>query len=291
MIRVLLQGGLGNQMFQYAVAFAIAKRLGSGLELDLSMFDVFGNRAWCRPYALDIFALSENIIYTHNHHLSVRLLPRISSFYRSHNHNRFGKYVFAIDNHNEMVAVADKNILFGYFANNRIFMDCRDELLKEFSFKDQPNAANAALLQEMSSCESVAIHIRRGDYMSEAYKNIFFHPSVQWYRDAMCEITRRIKQPVFYFFSDDIAWVKEQFADVKNAVFVDINYGADSYNDMRLMSICKHNIIANSTFSWWGAWLNPNPNKIVIAPGKYYIKEDLKEKYLAQMIPSGWMTV
>lgn len=290
-MRVLLQGGLGNQMFQYAAAYAIAKRLGCGLELDLSMFDVFGTRAWCRSFALDIFALSENTIYTHNHHLSVRALPRVSSFCRSHNHNRLGKYVFAIDNHNEMVAVADKNILFGYFANNRIFMDCRDELLKEFSFKDQPNAANAALLQEMSSCESVAIHIRRGDYMSEAYKNIFFHPSVQWYRDAMCEITRRIKQPLFYFFSDDIAWVKEQFADVKNAVFVDINYGADSYNDMRLMSICKHNIIANSTFSWWGAWLNPNPNKIVIAPGKYYTREDLKETYLAQMIPSGWMTI
>ena len=199
--------------------------------------------------------------------------------------------MFAIDNHNEMLAVADKNILFGYFANNRIFIDCRDELLKEFSFKHQPDKNNKALIAKMQNSESVSVHIRRGDYLTATNEGVFYHPSVQWYRNAMQEITKLVNRPAFYFFSDDIAWVKEQFADVKNAAFVDINHGADSYNDMRLMSICKHNIIANSTFSWWGAWLNPNPNKIVIAPGKYYTKEDLKEKYLAQMIPSGWMTI
>ena len=102
---------------------------------------------------------------------------------------------------------------------------------------------------------------------------------------------KQVQNPTYYFFSDDIAWAREQFADIKNAVFVDINHDSEAYNDMRLMAQCKHNIIANSTFSWWGAWLNKNPNKVVIAPGKYYNDDTSNERCLSQMIPTNWIIV
>ena len=104
----------------------------------------------------------------------------------------------------------------------------------------------------------------------------------------MKEIEKRVLQPTYYFFSDDMDWVRAQFADIKNAIFVDINHGKDAYNDMRLMSRCKHNIVANSSFSWWSAWLNENPEKIVVAPAKYYMNDASNVKYVSHMIPSSW---
>ena len=290
MIKLILQGGLGNQMFEYATAYALAKDRHASLVLDTSFFDVFGKRSWCRPYELSVFDLHTSAAFSHNQHIAVRVLPHLRKWCRAHNTRYIGRYVFEMKTP-QAVPSYRSLVLFDYFADYRLFESARTELLKAFTFKDQPNASNAALLQEMNLCESVAVHIRRGDYMSEAYKNIFFHPSVQWYRKAMDEIKKSVPKPTYYFFSDDIQWVKEQFAEVKNAVFVDVNHGKDSYNDMRLMSACKHNIIANSSFSWWAAWLNKNPKKLIIAPSKYYMDVTRAEEYRKKMIPKGWITI
>ena len=253
MIKLILQGGLGNQMFEYATAYALAKDRHASLVLDTSFFEVFGKRSWCRPYELSVFALHSSAAFSHIKHLAVRILPHLRKWCRAHNMRYIGRYVFEMRTPQDVPSYRSL-VLFDYFANYRLFESARNELLNAFSFKDEPNSANATLLQEMSSCESVSVHIRRGDYVSDAYKNIFFHPSVQWYRKAMNEMEKSVRPQKYYFFSDDIQWVKEQFAEVRNAVFVDINHGKDSYNDMRLMSACKHNIIANSSFSWWAAW-------------------------------------
>lgn len=288
MIRVILQGGLGNQMFEFAAGFSLANRMQTRLVLDTSMFEVYGKRAWCRPFELDVFELAKGACIESKRKLAVRVLPKVSSFCRQHNKPAFGRWIFEATNWEQMHSVNYE--LFGYFANYHLFEDNRELLLKAFAFKTKPNKKNTEILSAIDSCESVSVHIRRGDYLNSTNNNIFYHPSVEWYRKGMKEIEKRVLQPTYYFFSDDMEWVRAQFADIRNAVFVDINHGKDAYNDMRLMSRCKHNIVANSSFSWWSAWLNENPEKIVVAPAKYYMDETKTKKYLSQMIPAGWIT-
>ena len=288
MIQLILQGGLGNQMFEYAAAYALAKNRNTQLVLDMSFFDVFGQREWCRSYELSVFALHSSATFSHNKHLAVRILPHVRKWCRTQDKRHLGRYVFEMRTPQDIPSCRPL-VLFDYFADYRLFSSVREDLLQAFTFKEQPNVANLSLLQEISTHESIAVHIRRGDYLSEAYKNIFYHPSVQWYRKALEEVEKQVSNPKYYFFSDDIQWVKEQFLDVKDAVFVDINHGKDAYNDMRLMSACKHNIIANSSFSWWAAWLNNNPGKIVIAPVKYYMDENANNKYRQTMLPHDWI--
>lgn len=286
MIRLILQGGLGNQMFEYASAYAIARRINQPLVLDMSFFEVYKGREWCRPYELSIFALHEQSSFVSGHQLEVKTLPRLAYQCRKRRISHFGRYIF-------LPAELKRNnqVLFGYFVDYHLFEAYRHDLLQAFAFRTQPNAVNQRYLNDISTIESVSVHIRRGDYLNNANAGIFWHPDVEWYRKAMFEMEQQVQNPTYYFFSDDIAWAQEQFADIKNAVFVDINHGAEAYNDMRLMAQCKHNIIANSTFSWWGAWLNKNPNKVVIAPGKYYNDDTSNERCLSQMIPTTWIIV
>lgn len=288
MIKVILQGGLGNQMFEYAAAYALSRRNDAPFALDMSYMDVFGHKSWCRPYELSVFALHGKSTFTHNKKFAVRLLPRLRTWCRQKGILNLGRYVFEMENL-ESAPKGNSLILFDYFANCHLFEQYREDLFHAFTFAQKPNEANAILLKEIASTNAVAVHIRRGDYLNNANANVFYHPTVEWYQQTIAYINENVKAPHYYFFSDDIAWVKEQFADVQNATFVDINHGKDAYNDMRLMSACKHNIIANSTFSWWGAWLNSNPQKIVIAPARYYMNDEGNKKYLSRMIPNEWI--
>lgn len=286
MIRLILQGGLGNQMFEYATAYAIARRANQPLVLDKSMFEVYGERDWCRPYELNIFHLSEPITFVGGNRLEVKILPKVAAWCRRHGITHCGKYLFLPT---EMQR--EEQVLFGHFTDYHLFEDSRNDLLRAFAFRQPTNTQNRRVIYEIENSDSVAVHIRRGDYLSNANSGMFWHPDVKWYRSAMKEIEKNVQSPTYYFFSDDIAWAKEQFADVKDAFFVDINHGAEAFNDMRLMSQCKHNIIANSTFSWWGAWLNTNPDKIVIAPDKYYTDDASNMRYRNTMILPEWKTI
>ena len=288
MIKVILQGGLGNQMFEYAAAYALSRRNNMPFALDMSYMDVFGHKSWCRPYELSVFALHQTSSVTHDYHLAVHLLPRIRQWCRRRGWHQLGRYVFEIKDI-EQLPICRSMTIFDYCTNYKLFDKYRDDILLAFSFVEKPNIANAEILKEIQETNSVAVHIRRGDYLNSFNNNVFFHPSEAWYRNAMEEIRRRVDSPRFYFFSDDIQWVREHFADIEDAVYVDINHGKSAYNDMRLMSACKHNIIANSTFSWWAAWLNINPQKIVIAPQKYYRDESSNKKYVEYMIPPNWI--
>ncbi len=288
MIQVILQGGLGNQMFEYAAAYALSRRNSVPFALDMSYMDVFGHKAWCRPYELSVFALHQKTTFTNGMYLAVRFLPRLRKWCRKRGKSRLGWYVFDIDRLD--AAPQEKSlILFDYFANCHLFDSYREDLLQAFSFVDEANEANLFLLNQIAKTNSVSVHIRRGDYLNTINSSMFYHPSVEWYKQAMKKIEKQVREPHYFFFSDDIAWAREHFADLKNATFVDVNHGKDAYNDMRLMSACKHNIIANSTFSWWGAWLNNNPQKIVIAPARYYMNNEGNKNYVARMIPDNWI--
>lgn len=287
MIQVIIQGGLGNQMFEYATAYALARKLGTPFAIDMSYMDVFAHKPWCRPYELSVFALHSKACFTHKHRFAVRILGHLRLFCRKHHRTHCGRYLFDVTDNS--LTKAQSAVLFDYCANYHTFDAYREEILKEFAFNTPPNTHNQALLDEIKKTNSVSVHIRRGDYLNATNKNLFHTPPVEWYRRAMEKIEKNTDVPHYYFFSDDITWVRENFADIKNATFVDVNHGTDAYNDMRLMSACRHNIIANSTFSWWGAWLNTNPDKIVIAPAQYYLSEDANARYHQSMLPQEWI--
>ncbi len=142
-------------------------------------------------------------------------------------------------------------------------------------------------MAQIESTNAVSLHIRRGDYVKVKETNDFHGVcSIAYYETAIELITNKINDPVFYIFSDDMDWVKKNFNIRQNHVFVDANDAATNYEDMRLMSLCKHNIIANSSFSWWGAWLNPSSSKTVIAPKKWMKDPSIET---IDLIPGNWI--
>ena len=145
---------------------------------------------------------------------------------------------------------------------------------------------NLTISEQIAKCNSVSLHIRRGDYVSnlEANKTHGFI-GIEYYNKAISFIHEQILQPHFFVFSDDIAWARENLGLIINVVFINHNQGRSSFEDMRLMSLCKYNIIANSSFSWWGAWLNTAPDKIVITPKQWFANgQDTSD-----LMPENWL--
>ena len=138
----------------------------------------------------------------------------------------------------------------------------------------------------ISQTNSVSLHIRRGDYVSNQKTNQTHGTcDLDYYQRCITEIEKEVENPYFFVFSDEIEWVKENLKINHPAEYVDQNTGDKSYEDMRLMSQCKHNVIANSSFSWWGAWLNSYPDKIVFAPKRWFASDKHNTK---DLIPEGW---
>jgi Glycosyl transferase family 11. len=157
----------------------------------------------------------------------------------------------------------------GYWLDKKYWQGV--DLPKMFNFRDPAlSTESSAILSMIESSNAVAVHIRRGDYQSKEHIDKFgiFCP-LDYYRIAIERIFKKEANPCFFIFSDDIAWVKANLC-IPNAVYVDCHHGNDSWKDMFLMSKCRHNIIANSTFSFWAAMLNTNPNKVVVYPQRWY---------------------
>jgi len=169
------------------------------------------------------------------------------------------------------------------YQSEKYFENIKEVIRRDYTFESF-TVKNTPFFEQIKSTNSISIHIRRGDYLKNA--DLRDVCTLTYYKNAIQEICRRITHPTFFIFSNDIPWCKKNLP-FENAVFVTGNTGRDSYKDMQLMSYCKHNIIANSTFSWWGAWLNSNPNKIVIAPDRWFNGVDGTK----DIIPEGWIKV
>lgn len=133
----------------------------------------------------------------------------------------------------------------------------------------------------------MSLHVRRGDYVSDARTHATLGVcSLDYYRAAVRYIADHVEAPEFFVFSDDIAWAQANLELGHPCHYVDHNRGAESYNDMRLMSLCRHHIIANSSFSWWGAWLNPRADKVVVAPARWFAGGN---RVVDDLFPPGWV--
>ncbi len=176
----------------------------------------------------------------------------------------------------------------GFYQSEKYFKDIEEEVRKAFTFNlKEANRQSLLMIEQMKAdASAVSVHIRRGDYLQpKHWASTGCVCQLEYYKNAIAEICKRVENSHFYVFSDDLNWVKENLK-LTNAVFVDWNTGKDSWQDMMLMSNCKHNIICNSTFSWWGAWLNSNPEKVVIAPNVWFTTSDTPH-----ILPESWIKV
>ncbi|MFP4486354.1 MAG: alpha-1,2-fucosyltransferase [Campylobacterales bacterium] len=175
----------------------------------------------------------------------------------------------------------------GYWQSEKYFKKYENLIRDIFQFPKIKDDENLKVANEIVNSESISIHVRHGDYLASSKTNEFHGTcGIEYYKKSIEYITSKLENSTFFIFSDDIKWCEEKFVNVKNKTIISHNTGLKSYEDMRLMSLCKHNIIANSSFSWWSAWLNTNPNKIVIAPKKWINDENYETP---DICPIEWM--
>jgi len=266
MIITNVYGGLGNQMFQYAFGKSLAYKQNKQLLIDNSIFDQYE----LRKFLLDKFNLSYAIAtkdeikqYELSNKFKRYFLRHINSYIPFKSNYFFEKKEFCFD---KEVFNSSSKYFAGYWQSFKYFSQIRELLLKEFTLVEPIDQQNLILQNKIINNSSVSLHIRRGDYiiLSKNKSGQALCP-ISYYEKAIKYIGQNVENPYFFIFSDDIQWVKENLPIQYNAEFIDINSKAPE-KDLILMKNCKDNIIANSSFSWWGAWLNENPKKIVIAP-------------------------
>ncbi|TAA39592.1 alpha-1,2-fucosyltransferase [Corallincola spongiicola] len=263
MIITKILGGLGNQMFQYAIARAIAVQKEDVCKLDLSGFE---NYKLHNGYRLDAFDIRAEIASPQEVKMlkgSADLISkiwhklfRLSSphYYREKEHTRYDCEVFN----------QEHIYLEGYWQNAKYFECIRTQLIQDFTIMKSLNDSVKKIKKDIENCSSVSIHVRRGDYLNHPDVGVL---EIEYYQRAIEFVSEKVENPRYFVFSNDLEWCKENFRTIKNLTFVED--GSDEFDDLLLMSCCKNNIIANSSFSWWGAWLNINSDKIVVAPKQW----------------------
>ena len=291
MIIVRLIGGLGNQLFQYAVGRCLAEKNSAVLKIDISPFATYK----LHKYSLWAFNIQENFASPDEvtalmvlkqgiaEQVVNRLLYRptkLSSNFISEKHFYFDPQVLKLQG---------DIYLSGYWQSEKYFKNIEGLLRREFTVKTQIMGKNKELNNMIISCESVSIHIRRGDFVSNLKTNQTHGVcNLDYYNKCIEKIKLSINNPHFFIFSDDCEWAMVNLKINDQLIIVDHNGPDKNYEDLRLMMHCKHHIIANSSFSWWGAWLNPNPDKIVIAPKQWFADEKMNSQ-TKDLIPEGWI--
>jgi len=297
-----LFGGLGNQMFQYATGRSLAFKTGSRLILDATGFTLPTVR---RGYALDGYALAAETRFDGYRHSPRRSEVRFPVSKLSGWLYRTAELVRGAFGATDSVAEEEKFSLFaersfdfdprfltcgpqtylvGYWQSERYFADVADAVRRELSYLRGPDAANAQWLARIRASNAVGVHVRRGDYLLPAH---FAHHglcSADYYRGAMRLMRERVADPQFFVFSDDWPWCREHLAG-NDVVVVDANKPAAGQDELRLMAACRHHVIANSSLSWWGAWLATGAGQIVVAPTPWFThRSDTPD-----LFPPGWV--
>lgn len=291
MIIIYLQGGLGNQMFQFAFASILAKKNNQSVFLDKSFFDCKGNKLGFTPrkFELDVFDV-KYLEVTNNEILSFFKLSFFTKLKKKLGFNYAKSYQEPTYNFQEQALLLKAPVhIRGYFQSYKYFFNDENVIRALFAFPiDKTDIVNNKLINTVYNLpNSVSIHIRRGDYV-ENLKTQQRHGncSISYYQEAIHYLCAKFGTLNLLFFSDDINWVKSQFNEFSHSkIFIDHNKNEGSWKDMCLMSKCNHNVIANSSFSWWGAYLNDNPNKCVIAPRNWFSNVESSN----DLLPEDWV--
>ncbi len=293
MIITEILGGLGNQLFEYAHARFLSLRLKQDLQFDISFFDRYHRKDVYRldKFNTNIKIASDDEIYRIKR--KVRKPVILRRIYRKLGGSPYVNSKYHFDNERidscdiETLKYYDDLYISGYFGNQKYFIEIEDVIRKAFTLKKTLNLDNKQVLSQIKKSNSVSIHIRRGDYVNNNY---FAEIPLNFYHKSVDYIERHYPQSTYFIFSDDLNWAKENLKLEQKTVFVDINNESTDYMELILMAACKHNIIANSTFSWWSGWLNNNPDKIVIAPQKWYNNKETQISYEnGNLVPNNWI--
>ena len=292
MIITHIIGGLGNQMFQYAAGRALSLDRGQLLRLDVSDFTGYGlhqgfelHRVFDCPAETATEAEIRSILGWQFSTGIRRVLARPRLAMIRHNG-------FVVEPHfhywPEIRNAPQDCYLVGHWQSEKYFQEVASVIRSDFTFRSPLSDRNTKLAEQIGQVNAVSLHVRRGDYVKNP-KNVTVYGlcTPDYYRTAIQHVCERVEQPYFFIFSDDIIWVKDHLKMDLPCQYVDHNHGSESYNDMHLMSLCRHHIIANSSFSWWGAWLNPTQGKIVVAPQQWFINGN----NIQDLYPQGWMVL
>jgi len=292
MIITNLMGGLGNQMFQYAFARALSLEHGHSLGWieDMSIFyNHHGN-----PSLNEVFSIAGRSVQRSElrHIIGWRANPYIRYLFARNSFYGMWRSGGVIENDYECVTTSRlkrKDIyLHGYWQSERYFKKYEKIIRSDFSYRKEFRKEDFVVVDKMTSSTAVSVHVRRGDYLDKKNSTLFDVCGESYYLKAFELLADRFANLTFYIFSDNLSWVERNLISNRfNTVLVGHNFGKNSFGDMRLMSLADHHIIANSTFSWWGAWLNPSDNKIVISPASWFKKMKTPD----ELLPSEWLTL
>ena len=284
MIIMRMQGGLGNQLFQYAAAWALSKRLQQpfGLYVNelkedrafrLSQLNISVKKVLKPEEMFPEFSVINNkYVNQALRKLDIAQWSFGNCLYFQQLEDRFQEEFFTVQ--------AENIYLNGFFQCIKYFKEYRTDLLRQFTPAYAAESSYIRMLDQIQHCNSVAVHVRRGDFQLSPHR---FHYLLTetYYKKAIAYIRERVPSPVFFWFSEDYEWIYETFGHEDNFYFPGIPSENGDINDIMLMKQCKHIIMANSTFSWWGAWLNEQEGAICIVPEKPFITEG--------SIPDSWI--
>jgi glycosyl transferase family 11 len=303
MVTVLLRGGLGNQMFQFAAGLGLAKKRGTALRLDTVLVKdrLRRRKRTFRDYCLDIFAVDQ---FAHLTGLSrvARDVP-VPGFWSAVDclaiaaRGAVGLQEVVRGKSDRFdPAILEKRrdlLLFDYWMSEKYFADVEEDIRKAFQFKCPLEGEAKEIARDIQSSNSLFLHVRRGDYVSiPEVENTMGKTDLSYYERAVLyvkerSITEGLATPRVFVFSDDIEWCKQNLPVSLPAVYLgNSSAGPKASYHLQLMSLCRNSIIANSTFSWWGAWLIENPRKIVIAPKRWFAHKDTPD-----VVPQRWVTM
>lgn len=290
MIIVQLKGGLGNQLFQYAAGLSLARQHGVIVKVDISELNKADDEiGTLRNFELqhirgvpEIASHHEIDIFLNMHFLKKYFQKLLPSFKRQ----IYKEASFSFDTH--FFAAGNHLYLKGYRQSEKYFFPIRKIIQQDFLLQDKLTIHLIDVEQRLQTENSVAVHIRRGDYSNKALLGYHGLLDQTYYQLAITVIEKQVNDPVYFIFSDNIEWVKQHLNFSGNVVYVSGTVTKNHYEDFTLMSKCRHNIIANSSFSWWAAYLNTHVNKIVIAPQNWFNKVDIATK---DLFPDKWNIV
>lgn len=286
MLLVKLTGGLGNQMFQYSFAKALQAK-GYEVKLDISTFETYTLHGGfgLEHYSITIPIASKDELLPYKTNFLTKIGRKLNISHKK----LMGEKTLLFQK--ELLSPPNNTSLYGYFQSEKYFNTIRDTILDDFILKAPLSPYSASMKKTIQSLSNTAsIHIRRGDYITDSKANKFHGIcGLNYYEEAISLLESKFKEMHYFIFSDDIEWVKNNLAP-ENCTYIDNTSPYIPHEDIYLMSLCHHNIIANSSFSWWGAWLNQNSKKMVIAPKKWFADDKMAQQS-RDIVPESWRRV
>lgn len=280
MLIVRTLGGLGNQMYGYGMYKKLLS-LGRKAKMDISFYRAPGAPSFELGTVFNISADYANTIDVMK---AKGIVARIVRRVGIPSASKRWVIVDPHDQYDPSVLELDNVYLDGYWSSFDYFAGIEDDLRREYTFKQPLVDRNVSVARQIADTNSVSIHVRRGDYLK--YPDIYEMLTADYYRRAIKRISETVSNPKFFCFSNDIEWCKSSFYS-EEIEYIDWNTSA-GYIDMQLMSMCKHNIVANSTFSIWAAWLNNNADKVVLRPERYFCDASYKTD---RLWPKEWTSI